>query len=68
MKKSRYSKYYVLKKVDDDNWILETKTDDLEDKELQQHYNKAIRDEDYDYADAIRAEADSRSFKLKIRC
>ena len=65
-RKTRDSKYYVLKPVGDD-FVLFPVTDDLTDKELQRHFTAAIESEDYDYADAIKAEAESRHITLKVK-
>lgn len=39
---------------------------DLDDGQLQLHFDKALSDEDYEYAQALQAEATHRDFQLKI--
>lgn len=45
--------------------VVITITDDLSDELLQQHFDKALDEEDYEYCQALRAEADKRNYKLE---
>lgn len=42
-------------------------TDDLTDKELIEFFRIAIEGENYEYAESLQAEANSRNFEIKIR-
>jgi len=48
----------------DEHSFFEAVFDDLDDITLNQHYNIAITDEDYEYAQECLAEAEKRNVRL----
>lgn len=41
-------------------------TEDLTDDELKQHIARAVTDEDFEYAEAVNAEAQRRGFRIIV--
>lgn len=44
-------------------WVF----DDLDDQLLQEHLSMAVYNEDFEYAEAVSLEAESRGIKLKVK-
>jgi len=63
-RRSPYSKVFVLKEVAPGVSLFIPQTEDLNEELLQNHYNKAIEDENYEYASFIITEAKRRSLNL----
>ena len=60
-----HSKVYKQIKVGDDTVFIPV-VDDLEMSHLKIHFNRAIEEEDYEYAAVCRVEAESRGYALKL--
>lgn len=56
----RFNAVTVIEKVT----VIQYLFDDLSNDELQKHFDKSIKDKDYEYANAVASEAVSRDFKL----
>jgi hypothetical protein len=69
---SHYRKYpmakkFHAKKIGEDQYIILWVFSDLNEELLNEHLHMAIVGEDYEYAEAVKAEAQLRGIKLKVR-
>lgn len=65
-RKHRYSTRYKVIEVDG-HQIMIYVVDDLDDELLQEHFKMALDKEDFEYFEAIRAEAMHRNLRLKVK-
>lgn len=65
-RKSKYSIRFTTITVDGHPVIVYV-VDDLDDELLNEHFNLALDREDYEYCEALQAEAMSRNLKIKVK-
>ena len=63
----KYSYSIIYKNINVEGFLVTViVTDDLTDEELAEHFVTALNKEEYEYCDALRAEAARRNIKLII--
>jgi len=65
IRKYKHSKYFIQRTVEGFTYF-EAYFNDLEDEDLQMHYNNAMAAEDFEYAQEVWAEAKKRNLNLQL--